>query len=131
MNTARALVGRTDVTEAVIGAAYRVANTLGAGFLEKVYENALAVELRRRMHDVEQQRSVDVWYDGEIVGSYQADLIVDSSVIVELKAVAGLERIHRAQCLNYLRATGMEIGLVINFGRPRIEIQRVVASRPL
>ena len=127
-NSGAGLVGRTDVTEAIIGAAYRVANTLGAGFLEKVYENALAIELRRRGHDVEQQKAVDVWYEGEIVGLYQADLIVDSAVVVELKAVASLERIHRAQCLNHLRATRMELGLVINFGRPRMEVQRVVAS---
>ena len=127
MNTDTTLQGRTDVTEAIIGAAYQVANTLGAGFLEKVYENALAVELRRSNHHVEQQRQAEVRYKGEIVGLYLADLIVDNSVIVELKALPALERIHRAQCLNYLRATSLKTGLVINFGRPRIEIQTVLS----
>jgi GxxExxY protein len=127
MNTDTSLRGRTDVTEAVIGAAYEVANVLGAGFLEKVYENALAVELRRSHHRVDQQRQIDVWYRDEIVGLYQADLIVDDSVIVELKTLPALDRIHRAQCLNYLRATRIKTGLVINFGRPRIEVQRVLS----
>src|SRR5687767_13213078 len=115
MNTDK-LVGKTELTEAIIGAAYTVANDLGNGFLEKVYENALASELRRRSHTVEQQKAMDVWYQGEMVGQYVADLVVDDEVIVELKALPSLERIHRAQCLNYLRATNKEIGLVINFG---------------
>ena len=130
MNTDKGLKGETAVTEAVIGAAYQVANELGAGFLEKVYENALALELRRSDHEVEQQKQVEVWYKGEMVGLYLADLVVDRAVIVELKAVTSLDRLHRAQCLNYLRATRMETGLVINFGRPRLEVQRVVASAP-
>jgi len=128
INTDKGLKGDSDVTEAVIGAAYDVANALGCGFLEKVYENALALELRLRDHEVEQQREVEVWYKGERVGYYEADLIVDGSVVIELKAVAGLERAHRAQCLNYLRATRMETGLVINFGRPRVEVQRVLST---
>ncbi|HYC38762.1 MAG TPA: GxxExxY protein [Usitatibacter sp.] len=81
-------------------------------------------------HLVEQQKPMDVWYQGEMVGQYMADLVVDDEVIVELKALPCLDRIHRAQCLNYLRATGKEIGLVINFGRPRIEVQRVVCFCP-
>jgi GxxExxY protein len=128
MNTDQGLKGNAHVTQAVIGAAFDVANALGCGFLEKVYENAMAVELRRNDHLVEQQRDMEVWYKGEQVGFYQADLIVDGSVVVELKAVAALERAHRAQCLNYLRATRMQTGLVINFGRPRLEIQRVVST---
>ena len=130
MNTDIGLKGNTAVTESVIGAAYRVVNELGCGFLEKVYENALAVELRRANHEVEQQKQVEVWYKGEMVGLYQSDLIVDNSVVVELKAVPNLDRIHRAQCLNYLRATKMETRLVLNFGRPRLEIQRVLAAAP-
>ena len=130
MNTDKGLKGQIDVTNAVIGAAFDVANVLGCGFLEKVYENALAVELRRRDHRVDQQQGVEVWYKGERVGSYQADLIVDDSVVVELKSVVALDRAHRAQCLNYLRATRLQTGLVINFGRPRIEVQRVLASFP-
>ncbi|MEO7741488.1 MAG: GxxExxY protein [Usitatibacter sp.] len=120
-------MGETKISSAVIGAAYAVANTLGSGFLEKVYENALAIELRYSGHRVVQQKQMEVRYRGEIVGIYQADLVVDNEVVVELKAVPSLESIHRAQCLNYLRATGLETGLVINFGRPRIDIQRVVS----
>ena len=116
-----------DISESVIGAAYVVANTLGSGFLEKVYENALAVELRHQGRRVEQQKQMQVWYKRELVGMYQADLVVDGAVVVELKSLPMLDRIHRAQCLNYLRATGLETGLVINFGRPRIEVQRVIA----
>ena len=122
------LDGEVTVTEAVIGAAFAVANTLGVGFFEKVYENALAVELRRGNHVVEQQKEIEVWYKGEQVGYYMADLVVDGKVVVELKAVAALDRSHRLQCLNYLRATRMETGLVINFGRAKIEIQRIVSS---
>jgi GxxExxY protein len=127
MNTDTKLHGHVDVSEAVIGAAFKVSNTLGAGFLEKVYENALALELRRRGHTVEQQRPIDVWYEGERVGLYLADLIVDEAVIVELKAVPSLDRSHRAQCLNYLRATRLQTGLVLNFGCPRVDVQRVVS----
>src|SRR3954465_9588174 len=112
MNTDTGLKGKTLVTQAVIGAAYKVSNHLGAGFLEKVYENALAFELRRAGHLVEQQKAIEVWYESEMVGLYQADLLVDGEVVVELKAVPGLERIHRSQCLNYLRATRMRTGLV-------------------
>ena len=130
MNTDENLKGEKTVTEAVIGAAFDVANALGCGFLEKVYENALAVELRRRRHTVDQQKEIQVWYKGEVVGFYMADLVVDDTVVVELKAVGALDRMHRAQCLNYLRATRKETGLVINFGRPRLEIQRVLAAAP-
>ena len=128
MNTDIGLRGNVAVTEAIIGAAFRVANTLGSGFLEKVYENALAIELREKHHRVEQQKAIEVWYKEQMIGLYQADLIVDDAVVVELKAVSGLHRTHRAQCLNYLRATKMETGLVINFGSPRIDIQRVTAA---
>ena len=121
------MYGGSGVSEAIIGAAFHVSNSLGCGFLEKVYENALAVELRFRGHQVLQQAPIEVRYRGEIVGLYQPDLLVDRSVIVELKAQEGIGRIHRAQCLNYLRATGLRVGLVINFGRPRMEFHRVIA----
>jgi len=130
MSTDIGLKGNTAITAAVIGAAYRVSNELGVGFLEKVCENALALELRRDSHVVEQQKQIEVWYKGEQVGMYQADLVVDGTVVVELKAVSGLERVHRAQCLNYLRATRLETGLVLNFGRPHVEVQRVAAGAP-
>jgi GxxExxY protein len=125
MNTASQIVGETRLSGEIIGAAHEVANTLGVGFLEKVYETALAIELRRRGHRVDQQRSYEVFYKGELAGIYQADMIVNDEVVVELKAVRGLEAVHRAQCLNYLRATGIKVGLLINFGQPRIDVQRV------
>ena len=125
MNTDKGLVGETAVTQAVIGAAITVANTLGCGFLEKVYENALTIELKCNGFQVEQQRPLEVRYRGEIVGLYTADLIVNAAVVVELKAVRALEPIHRAQCMNYLRASGIATGLVLNFGLPRLDVQRV------
>jgi GxxExxY protein len=110
----------------IIGCAFTVANTLGPGFVEKVYENALAHELRKAGLAIEQQRGVAVTYDGVIVGEYATDLMVDGAVIVELKAVRELDDIHRAQCLNYLKATGLCVCLLINFGKPRLEVKRLM-----
>jgi len=126
MNTDFSDEGLNRITGSIIGAAQAVSSELGSGFLEKVYENALAFELRRRGHEVAQQKAVDVRYRREIVGQYFADLVVDRCVLVELKAVAGLEKIHRAPCLNYLRATGMRISLLLNCGRPRLQYERVI-----
>ena len=114
-----------QVTEKIIGCSYTVSNTLGAGFLEKVYENALAHELKKSELKVLQQYPIKVFYDGIIVGEYVADLIVENCVIVELKALGGLEKSHVSQCLDYLKATKFKICLLINFGRPKIEIKRV------
>ncbi len=114
------------LTEAIIGAAYDVANALGTGFLEKVYENALCHELRKRGFKVEQQKGIEVVYDGAVVGEYVADLVVDQSVILELKAVRQLDSIHQAQCMNYLKATGLSVALLMNFGNPKVEVKRVV-----
>jgi GxxExxY protein len=122
--------GRADrintVTATVIGAAHRVSSILGCGFLEKVYENALRLELERAGLKVEQQRAVDVRFRREIVGQYFADLVVEECVVVEMKAMSGLDRIHEAQCMNYLRATGLHVCLLMNFGRPRMEVRRIV-----
>ena len=98
---------------------------MGCGFLEKVYENALAHELRKAGLKVLQQHSIKAYYDGIIVGEYVADLFVENCVIVEIKALKGLEESHLSQCLNYLKATKMRIGLLINFGKPKVEIRRV------
>ncbi len=114
------------VTEQIIGAAYAVANELGVGFLEKVYENALAHEVRKRGLEVLQQHPIDVWYDGVLVGQYIADLVVANLVIVELKVVKSLDSIHQAQCLNYLRATGLTTCLLMNFATSRIDVKRIV-----
>ncbi len=114
------------LTGRVIGCAYTVSNTLGCGFLEKVYENALAVELRKAGLRVEQQCAVLVRYSGEVVGEYVVDLLVEGTVLVELKAVRELDAIHEAQCLNYLRATGLRVCLLLNFGTPRLQRRRFV-----
>jgi GxxExxY protein len=102
-----------------------VSNALGSGFLEKVYENALSYEISKTGLDVKQQHALKVWYDGVLVGEYVADLIVEAKILVELKAVKVLDEIHQAQCINYLRATGYRICLLINFGKPRIEVKRI------
>jgi GxxExxY protein len=111
------------ITERIIGAAYKVANKLGCGFMEKCYENALAHELRKDGLNVEQQRTIQVFYDGIVVGDYVADLVVEGVVLVELKAIKSLDEIHYAQCINYLAATGMPICLLINFSR-KVEVKR-------
>jgi GxxExxY protein len=117
--------GQDPLTESVLGCAFTVANTLGVGFLEKVYENALAHELRKAGLEVEQQASISVTYDGQLVGSYAADLMVEHRLLVELKACKALDDIHVAQCLNYLKATGIHTCLLINFGTPKLQIRRL------
>jgi len=105
-----------EITGAIIESFYAVYNALGYGFLEKVYENAMAHELRKRGFTVQHQMPIQVYYDGLMVGEYFADLVVDGKVIVELKAADGLRPEFEAQLLNYLRATEIEVGLVLNFG---------------
>ncbi len=112
-----------DVTEAIIGCAFDVHNELGAGFLESVYENALAIALTGGGHSVQQQPPLLVRFREQVVGEFRPDLLVDGAVIVEVKAGAGLLPIHEAQLLNYLRGTGLAVGLLINFGR-RVEYKR-------
>ena len=112
-----------QITEKIIGCAYKVANVLGCGFLEKVYENALAHELRKVGFQVQQQLAIPVLYDGVLVGDFVADLIVEGIVLVELKAVRALDEIHSAQCINYLAATTKPICLLINFSR-KVEVKR-------
>jgi GxxExxY protein len=114
------------LTERIIGCAFEVSNTLGCGFFEKVYENALAVELRRAGMRVEQQSPIQVRYKGDLVGEGVLDLLVEDAVIVEVKALEELNEPHTAQCLNYLKATGYPICLLFNFGRPRLQIKRLV-----
>ena len=111
------------LTKTIIGCAFKVHNTLGAGFIEKVYENALRIELLKEGLSVEQQMPVKVYYDGHVVGDYYVDLLVQGKVIVELKAVQALDKAHEVQLVNYLTATGIDIGLLLNFG-PRVQIKR-------
>ena len=113
------------LTQQIIGAFYTVYNTLGYGFLEKVYENALAIELRRLGLCVECQRPITVYYRGHTVGEYYADIIVEGAIILELKAVRMLSNEHEAQLLNYLNATDYEVGLLLNFGS-KAEIRRKI-----
>ncbi len=110
--------------EKIIGCAYKVYNTLGSGFLEKVYENALYIELSRRGLSVKQKYSIEVYYDNVIVGEYIADLLVEDKVLIELKAVQNLCKEHEVQLVNYLVATGINIGLLINFGPKSVQIKR-------
>jgi GxxExxY protein len=114
------------LTERIIGCAFTVGKVLGCGFLEKVYENALVHELRRNGLAVKQQHAINVYYDDVVVGEYTADILVEDEVLVELKAVQALDEIHTAQCLNYLNATGRKVCLLINFGKPKVEIKRLV-----
>ncbi len=109
----------------ITGAIFEVSNKLGCGFLEKVYERALGWELEQRGLKVEYQKKINFLYKGVDLGlEYYADIVVDGGVIVELKAIKGLEDVHRAQVLNYLRATQMGLGVLVNFGTKRAEIER-------
>src|SRR5689334_8350615 len=110
------------VTERIIGCAHRVSNGLGCGFLEKVYENALAHELRKSGLSVAQQVRFVVMYDGAEVGEYIADIVVEGLVLIELKAVKGLDDVHSAQCINLLRVTNLPLCLLMNFAKPKVEI---------
>jgi GxxExxY protein len=120
---------RDPLTEAVLGAAFEVSNVLGAGFLEKVHERALLQELRLRAIKATTQASFTVVYKGHSVGEYFADLIVEKNLVVELKCVDRLASKHFAQCLNYLRASGKQTCLLLNFQKPQVEYKRIVLSR--
>ena len=117
-----------EITQKIIGCAFEVSNTLGIGFVEKVYENALVHLLRKAGLKVVQQHPIKVTFDGILVGEFVADLLVEDRVLVELKAVSMLVNEHTAQALNYLRASGLEICLLINFGKSKIEIKRLLPS---
>ncbi len=117
-----------DITYKINGAIFEVNRILGPGFLEKVYENALAQELKSIGLKVETQSPIKVYYKKECVGEYFADLLVEDKVIVELKTVKKIEKIHEAQLLNYLKATGIQIGLLVNFREQKAEIKRFVLN---
>ena len=113
------------LTEKIIGCAFEVQDELGCGFLEKVYENALVHACQKAGIVVDQQVAIHVVFDGVVVGEYIADLIVGGRVLIELKAVQALTDIHTAQCLNYLKATGLPVCLLLNFAKPRVEVKRL------
>ena len=118
----------SDLTEKIIKAAYKVYNVLGFGFLEKVYKNALIIELKRMGLKVSSEIPIKVYYRDEIVGEYVADIIVEDKVILELKAVKDLAEVHEVQLVNYLKATGIEVGLLINFGHS-VKVKRKVFDK--
>jgi GxxExxY protein len=115
-----------DLSGRVIGCAFTVLNTLGVGFVEKIYENALAIEMRHAGLVIVQQPGVRVLYHDEVVGEYFPDVLVEDVLLVELKTVKALDDTHRMQCTNYLKATGLRLCLLLNFGNSRLEIKRVV-----
>jgi len=119
-----------DITYAINGAVFEVNRILGSGFLEKVYENALLVELKRRGIKAQSQVPIKVLYKEKVVGEYIADLLVEDKVIVELKTVENIDKVHEAQLLNYLKATGIRVGVLVNFKHPKAEIKRMVLDLP-
>lgn len=112
-----------ELTQVIIGCAFEVSNTLGVGFLEKVYENALAVELRSKGLHIEQQVPFKITYRNVQVGDYIADLIVENQILVEIKVARALDKAHMAQCINYLTAAQLNLALLMNFAKSKVEIQ--------
>jgi GxxExxY protein len=123
MNAEERRYKHSDWTEQIIGVFYEVYNELGSGFLENVYEEAMAVVLKDRNFDFQRQVAVPVWFRGKKIGSYEADLVIAGQVLIELKACKSLDPTHEAQLLNYLRSTEIEVGLLLNFG-PRPQVRR-------
>ena len=115
-----------DLTEKIISACFEVSNELGVGFLESVYEKALTIALADKEIDAAAQVSLKVLFRGKVVGDFYADILVEEKVIVELKAVKALSPEHEAQIINYLKATGIKVGLLINFAKPKLEWKRLV-----
>lgn len=118
-----------SISEKIIGCAYTVSNTLGAGFLEKVYQNAFQIELLDKGLKVEKEKPITIYYKEKTVGEYYADLLVNDCIIIETKGVTALNEIHQAQLLNYLKACNLHLGLLINFGTPRVQIKRMVYGK--
>ncbi len=115
-----------EMTETIIGCAYRVYNKMGFGFLESVYEKCLLIELCKAGLDAESQKPITVYYENEIVGEFVADFIVNDTIILELKSVKRIIKAHEVQLVNYLVATGKPVGLILNFGEKKVEIKRKV-----
>ncbi len=115
-----------NLSRRVIGCSLEVSNTLGPGFFEKIYEKALCIELEKNGIYFQSQKSVNVIYKGSLVGEYIADIIVEDKLLLELKAVSALCSEHEAQLMNYLKATGLSVGLLLNFGKSKLGIKRMV-----
>jgi GxxExxY protein len=115
-----------DITYQINGAVFEVNRILGHGFLERIYKKALLIELWKRGLKAESEAPIQVQYKGELVGDYFADIVVEGRIILELKSIEKLQPVHEAQLLNYLKATGIQVGLLINFTHPKAEIKRMV-----
>ena len=115
---------KEDITQKVIGAAYKVFNTLGFGFLESVYKKAMVIELTKSTLKVEEEKSLKVCYDNEIVGDFYVDLLAEDEIVIELKSIESLNKVHEVQSVNYLNGMKKEIGLLINFGPNGVEVKR-------
>jgi len=115
-----------ELTEKIIGCAYQVYNKMGYGFLESVYEKCLLIELRKAGLNAEVQKEITVHYDGEVVGVFAADVLIENSIVLELKSVRRIAKAHEVQLVNYLVATGKDVGLLINFGEQKVEVKRKV-----
>jgi len=126
MNAKGEEASATPISRRVIGCAFAVNNSLGAGFVESVYEGALSLELTEQGIAFERQAPLRVLYRGQVIGSFIADLIVERVLVVELKALKQLSSEHEAQVMNYLKASGLGVGLLLNFGAPKLEIRRIV-----
>ena len=113
-----------EITHKIIGAAYKVFNTLGFGFLESVYKKAMIIELSKNELKVEEEKPLKVYYDNQVIGDFFVDLLIDETVIVELKSVQSLAKEHEVQLVNYLNGLKKEIGLLINFGPSGVEVKR-------
>ena len=118
-----------ELSYKIMNAVFKAHNTLGMGFLEKVYENALMIELKNNNIKCVQQCPIEVFYNGHLVGDYVADILVENKIILELKAVQALTEIHEAQVMNYLHATKIKLGILLNFANKKVESKRIVMER--
>jgi GxxExxY protein len=118
---------QSDITHKIISCAYDVYNQLGFGFSEKVYENAMMIKLEQKELRAHHQAPINVFFDGRLVGEYFADILVDDKIIIELKSIATLSKVHEVQLVNYLKATGLKVGLLINFGE-KLNFKRRIMS---
>src|SRR3989338_8607071 len=119
-----------ELSYAIVGAAMEVHNQLGPAFLEAVYQKALAYEFALRGIPFEEQKSLPVYYKGQLIGEYKADFVVDGKIIIEIKSVSTPAKAHEAQALHYLAATGLQLALILNFGTPSLQHQRIARSLP-
>lgn len=119
-----------ELTRQIIGCAYAVYNKLGSGFLESVYQRSLLIEIQKAGIAAQSEAPIHVYYDDQVVGEFRADLVVQSRIIVELKAIEALAKAHEVQVVNYLRATGMEVGLLLNFGPTEVQVRRLTKTPP-